>query len=82
VKKIKKLYPRLPITILADGLYAEEETLNLGKKNDWNVIITLKEKKLPSVTAQLPPEVDDWTGIKTFTINHNGETVIRIMDLL
>ena len=38
-----------------------------------------EEKKLSSVTAQLPPEVDEWTGIKTFTINHNGETVTRTL---
>ena len=79
VSKIRKLYPRLPVTIIADGLYAEEETLSLGDHNDWNVIATLKEKKLPSVTAQLPPEAENWTGIKTFTTKHNGKIVIRTL---
>ena len=77
VEKIRKLYPRLPLTLLGDGLYAEEATLSLGDRNDWNVIITLKEKKLPSVTAQLPPETKEWTGIKKIVTSHNGETVTR-----
>lgn len=79
VNKIRKLYPRLPITILGDGLYAEEETLCLGEHNDWTVIITLKEKKLPSVTDQLPPNTGIWTGVKTFTTSHNGTTVTRTL---
>lgn len=41
--KIKKYFPRLPICILADGLYPNDTTFGICRKNDWRFIITLKE---------------------------------------
>ena len=77
VEKIEKLYPRLPINLLADGLYAEEKTLNLGENHNWNLIITLTEKKLPSVTTQLPEDGEGWPGTRTIKVIHDGELIIR-----
>lgn len=41
--KIKQRYPRLPICILADGLYPNDTIFGTCRKNDWRFIITLKD---------------------------------------
>lgn len=41
--KIKKNFPRLPICILADGLYPNNTVFDICEKNNWMFIITLKE---------------------------------------
>ena len=38
--KIKRYFPRLPICILADGLYPNDTTSGICRKNDWRFIIT------------------------------------------
>lgn len=52
-KKIKKLYPRLPITMLADGLYPNQTFFNICKTNDWDYILTFKEGTLKSVWKEV-----------------------------
>jgi len=47
--KIKKLYPRLPICITADGLYSNKTFLNKCEQHDWQHITTLKDDSLKSV---------------------------------
>lgn len=42
-EKLKKVFPRLPICILADGLYVSEKVINKCKENNWEYIIRYKE---------------------------------------
>lgn len=51
--KIKKAYPRMPIVILADGLYANKTLFEICKDNNWDFIVTFKEGNLPSVHQEL-----------------------------
>jgi len=44
--KLKKEFPRLPITIVADGLYPNDTVFTLCKNNNWQYIITLKDGNL------------------------------------
>jgi hypothetical protein len=44
--KIKKYFPRLPICILADGLYPNKTVFNICRKNNWKFIINLKDGNL------------------------------------
>jgi hypothetical protein len=44
--KIKKYFPRLPICILADGLYPNKTMFNICRGNSWRFIITLKDGNL------------------------------------
>ena len=44
--KIKKYFPRLPICILADGLYPNKTVFNTCRVNNWKFIITLKDGNL------------------------------------
>jgi hypothetical protein len=50
--KIKKHFPRLPICILADGLYPNNTVFNICEKNNWKFIITLKDKSLKTFQTE------------------------------
>jgi hypothetical protein len=47
--RIKAEFPKLPITILLDGLYANGPIIDICIKNGWQFMITLKEKSLKQV---------------------------------
>jgi hypothetical protein len=44
--KIKHYFPRLPICILADGLYPNKTVFSICRDNNWGFIITLKDGNL------------------------------------
>jgi hypothetical protein len=47
--KLKKIHPRLPICITADGLYPYQGFFNICENNQWSFILTFKDGNLPSV---------------------------------
>lgn len=51
--KLKKNYPRLPICILADGLYPNNTVFDVCEKNDWKYLIVLQDKQLKSVQEEV-----------------------------
>ncbi len=71
-EKIVGLYPRLRLNVVGDGLYADETTMADCDRLGWNFAITLTEDKLPTVTAQLPPAVGQWSGTRTCSVNIGG----------
>jgi hypothetical protein len=50
---LKKVYPRLPILILADGLYPYEGFFALCKANQWSYCVTFKDGNLTSVWEEI-----------------------------
>lgn len=52
-KKIKKHFPRLPICVLADGLYPNNTVFNVCKQYDWKFIITLKDGNLKTFNQEV-----------------------------
>ena len=50
--KIKKYFPRLPICILADGLYPNNTVFDICEKNNWYFVITLKDKSLKTFQTE------------------------------
>jgi len=52
-KRLKKEFPRLSLTLLLDGLYANGPVMELCCKNKWNFMIVLKDKSLPSVWQEV-----------------------------
>jgi hypothetical protein len=48
-ERIKKYFPRLPIILLLDGLYANGPVMERCREYDWQFMIVLKNKELPSV---------------------------------
>lgn len=48
-EKLKKAFPRLPICILADALYANDPVMSICEKMEWKYIIALKDGSLPAL---------------------------------
>lgn len=51
--KIKKYFPRLPICILADGLYPNNTVFSICEKYKWQFIITLKDDCLKTFNQEV-----------------------------
>lgn len=51
--KLKAQYPRLPICILGDGLYANNTVFDVCQANDWKYIIVLQDGQLKTVQEEL-----------------------------
>jgi len=49
---LKDLFPRLPICLLFDALYANQTVMRLCRENDWPWIITFKEGSLPTAFGE------------------------------
>ena len=50
--RLKRRFPRLPICLLLDGLFAGGPTFSICKNYRWKYIIVLKEDDLPSVQEE------------------------------
>jgi hypothetical protein len=50
---LKEVYPRLPLLILADGLYPYEGFLAICKANQWAYCVTFKDGNLPTVWREV-----------------------------
>jgi hypothetical protein len=61
-QRLKRRFPRLPICLLLDGLFAGGPTFSICDKYLWKYLIVLQEDDLPFVNeefallSQLPPE--------------------------
>lgn len=58
--KLKKMFPRLPLVILADGLYPNKTMFKICRDNGWNFIFTFKDGNLPTIHKELellPPSI-------------------------
>jgi len=51
--KIKKYFPRLPLCILADGLYPNKTVFKICRENSWRFIITLKDGNLKTFQQEV-----------------------------
>lgn len=48
-QKVKKAFPRLPVCVLADALYATDPVMSICENNEWKYIITLQDGSLPAL---------------------------------
>jgi hypothetical protein len=51
-KRLKQRFPRLPILISLDDLFARGPTFDICRRYDWRFMIVLKDDALPSVNAE------------------------------
>jgi hypothetical protein len=63
-KRLKKLFPRLPIIVLLDGLYANGPVMARCREFNWQFMIVLKDACLPSVW-------DEVRGLAPLQPNHH-----------
>jgi len=77
-EKIKKYFPRLPICILADGLYPNNTMFSICRGNGWGFIITLKEGCLKTFNTEVIYSKPRQTGVpfteQTRTREHISNT--------
>ena len=52
-RKLKQAYPRLPMCIVADGLYPNAPFFQGCRDDGWQWIVTLKDGNLPSVWSEV-----------------------------
>ena len=52
--RLKQRFPRLPICLLLDGLYAGGPTFTICEQAGWKYLITLQDGDLPSVHRDCP----------------------------
>jgi hypothetical protein len=52
-KRLKQLFPRLPILLLLDGLYANGPVMARCRQYHWQFMIVLKDKDLPTVWREV-----------------------------
>jgi hypothetical protein len=50
--RLKKRFPRLPLCLTMDGLFAGGPTFELCKKSGWKYVIVLTDKDLPGVNSE------------------------------
>ena len=67
---LKKAYPRLPVLLLADGLYANQTFLGVCSNNDWRFIITFKDGSLKTV----------WQEIELLRPLHRTQKLDRVIE--
>ena len=51
--RLKKYFPRLPVCILADGLYTNVSMMDICKEYGWKFILVFKDGNLPSVWEEV-----------------------------
>ena len=50
--RLKQEYPRLPVCVLADSLYASEPVFKKCKENKWHYLIRYKDGSIPSIAEE------------------------------
>ena len=77
-EKLKKAFPRLPIILLADSLYASEPVMDICRGNGWDFIIRYKEGSIPSIAEEygnIPEKGEAGHGEFVNGIDYNGKPV-------
>jgi len=50
--KLKQAFPKLPIILLLDGLFADGSIFQICRENNWEALIVLKDKDLSTVNQE------------------------------
>lgn len=51
-ESLKKMFPRLPICLMGDSLYACEPVFEICKKNKWEFLIRYKDGSIPTLAEE------------------------------
>ena len=52
IPRFRRMYPRLPVRIIADSLYPSMKLIELCEKEKMEYIFVLKDKKIPSILEE------------------------------
>ena len=85
-KRLKKAFPRLPICLSLDGLFAGGPTMTLCEQYRWKYITVLQEDDLPSVNqefkALLPLALENHLSLHTGPQNKTHQDYRWINDIV
>ncbi len=70
--KLKKMFPRLLLVILADGLCPNRTIFKICRDNGWNFIFTIKEGNLPTIHKQLELPPSSFSNSRERTLAKKG----------
>lgn len=76
--KMKRAFPRLPILLLADSLYASEPVMDICRDNGWDFIIRYKTGSIPGITEEyerIPEKGREGHAEFVNDIDYNGKPV-------
>lgn len=73
-EKIKRIYPRLPICILGDSIYAAEPVFKLCDEYKWKYLFRFKEGRIKSIA-------DEYTKIKAIEGRCEDEEVSWVNEI-
>lgn len=80
--KLKAIFPRLPICLLFDSLYANQTVLRLCRQDDWRWIISFKEGSLPTAFGEFQTlkRLDPEKFLET-SVDHRYQRLSWVHDL-
>lgn len=82
-EKLKKIYPRLPICIIGDGLFCGEGIFKMCDKNRWSYLLRFKEGCIKSIASEFkvlkPEENKGFTWVNDISYNHRLVNVFEGM---
>lgn len=77
-RKLKKAFPRLPVILLADSLYASEPVMETCRENGWEFIIRYKNGSIPNIAEEygnIPEKMRAGHAEFVNGIDYNGKEV-------
>ena len=73
--KLKKHFPRLPICLLADGLYPNKTFFKICRNNNWEFVVVLKDESLKILQEDIKDvENKNRHSLNTFDRRNKGKT--------
>ncbi len=84
-QRLKQDYPRLPIILLADGLYPNKTFFDICKANHWEFILTFKDGNLPSIwqeIALLPDTARGERELSSYSKKHLNSSAYQWINAL
>jgi hypothetical protein len=73
-ERLKKRFPRLPMCLLMDGLFAGGPTFDLCKQHDWKYLIVLKDNDLVDINQE-------FEALLTLTPENQKQVTLKNGDL-
>ena len=81
-KNIKELFPRTPICLLLDGIYACEEVFDICKRNSWDFITVLKPDRIPTLYKNAKKKVKKYSkNILTIETKNEIEAISWVQNV-
>jgi len=80
--KVKRLFPRLPICMVADGLYPNKTFFGICQDYNWKFIVTFKEGNLPSLWEEVEMEMLINKNYRQVVEQNEVQTFVWLNDLV